>query len=79
MMFRKNRKPRLLDRGCENLDENSDSNRKVFPDASRHLQVFRRGSAAIGDKLILYILTLVERAQPGALDSGDVDEHVLVA
>ena len=42
-----------------------------------HLEIFRRFLAAICDDFVLNVLTFVERAQSGALDGGDVNEHIL--
>src|SRR5215469_7252092 len=46
---------------------------------SRNFQIFRRGSAAVGNKFVLHRLALVERAQAGALNGRDVNEHILIA
>src|SRR5271165_2389417 len=43
------------------------------------LEVLGGRLAAIGDEFVLDHLSLVEGAQAGALDRGDVDEHVLVS
>src|SRR4051812_9225901 len=42
-----------------------------------HLEIFRRFLAAIGNDLVLNVLAFVEGAQSGALDGGDVNEHIL--
>jgi hypothetical protein len=44
-----------------------------------YLEMFCRFLAAIGDNLVLNVLAFVERAQPGPLDRGDVNEHILAA
>src|SRR5262245_60116850 len=46
---------------------------------SAHFEVFRRLLAAVADDLILHGLPLVEGGQARALDSRDMDEHVLAA
>src|SRR5262249_33141601 len=40
-------------------------------------KIFRRLFAAISDDFILNVLAFVERAQPGPLHGGDVNEHIL--
>src|SRR5262249_5151773 len=45
---------------------------------SRDLEVLGGGLAAVGDEFVLDHLSLVEGAQSGAFDRGNVDEHVLV-
>src|SRR4051794_3639703 len=46
---------------------------------SHHLQVFRRGLAAIAHEFVLDLLTFVQRAQAGTLDSRHMHENVLTA
>src|ERR1700730_8741434 len=46
--------------------------------ASSDLEVFRGGLAAVGDELVLEHLPLVEGAEAGPFDGGDMDEDVLV-
>ena len=46
---------------------------------SRDLQIFRRGPATVCHELVFDLLAFIERTQAGALDSGDVNEHILVA
>src|ERR1700730_8278167 len=48
-------------------------------DQSRNFENFRRCPAAVGHEFVLDGLTLIERAQAGALDGRDMDEDVLVA
>jgi hypothetical protein len=43
---------------------------------SAGLEVVRRLLAAVADHFVFDHLPLVERAQSGALDRGDMDEHV---
>jgi len=47
--------------------------------ASADLEVLCRFLAAIAHDLILDDLSLIERAEPGALDRRDVDENILAA
>ena len=47
------------------------------PEPLLHLEIFRQFLAAIGDDFVLNVLAFVERAQSGALDGGDVNEHIL--
>src|SRR3954451_19004158 len=57
--------------------------RNAFLDRSwrslRDLEVFRGGLAAIFHEVIFDNLIFVEGREPGALDRGDMDEHVLVS
>src|SRR5438094_605265 len=46
---------------------------------STRLDILRRLLAAVADHLVLNHLTLVERAQAGTLDRGDMDEYVSAA
>src|ERR1700688_494858 len=46
---------------------------------SRDFEIFRGCPAAVGHEFVLDGLTLIERAQAGALDGRDMDEDVLVA
>src|SRR4030088_1874661 len=45
----------------------------------RDLQIFRGALAAIFHKVIFNHLVFIEGTEPGALDRGDMDEHVLIA
>ena len=45
----------------------------------RDLQVLSRGLAAIFNELIFDGLVFVQGGEPGTLDRGDMDEHVLIA
>src|SRR5262249_40090603 len=49
------------------------------PSRSTRFEIVRRLLAAVADHFIFEHLTLVERAQAGALDRGDMDEHVSAA
>src|ERR1700761_3522888 len=43
------------------------------------LQVFRGRLAAIFHEVILHDLIFIEGRESGALDGGDMDEHILIA
>src|SRR5690242_16581566 len=66
-------------RGNRGLRDTHPSAVEAAVAALRDLQVFRRGLAAIGDEFVLDHLPLIQGAQPGPLNSRDVDEHVLIA
>src|SRR5690349_5747088 len=46
---------------------------------SHHLEVFRRGLAAIAHEFVLDLLTFVQGAQSGTLDSRHMHKNVLTA
>src|SRR3954467_7369390 len=46
---------------------------------SGNLEVFRRAFSAIFHEVVFDHLILVEGGEPGTLDGGDMDEHVLIA
>src|SRR5262245_30033450 len=50
-----------------------------FDEWSTHFEIVRRLFAAVADHFIFHRLTLVERAQAGALDRRDMDEYVSAA
>ena len=73
--------------GCKGRASSYESNKQAagvihLPPIARNLlnfEIFRGLFAAIGNDFVLNVLTFVERAQPGPLHSGDVNEHILAA